>query len=308
MVGGGLVVLSALGLLLGEARFEAGGRFEASVGQAPTGISTLPSGQAVTTEQTLVLMTAIPTLNLHWFGDGRDFNAVSATRILWRPVPMLGSRPLFLENLDAVHSMHPNRRTTVEFRLRGSYGEQDYIFLSCQFVYQPTLLFAITSLMVDGAVSLAWRSSRRTTWTLIAGAVHRRSINAASADITSSSTGTSLPFLLPTETAVHVAPSWRFALSRRAVLQFSAPIADYDIQGAQVRTAGDTLANTYQLGHVNFASIQPQLDSLVELSRTHQLHAMAGLSYAINFRNANSTGNWIPLASLALVEWRSRLV
>jgi hypothetical protein len=302
MLASGPSILSALCLIQAEAHIDVGGRFETRVGQAPTGAADA-SGQP--TEQSQVVLAATPMLGLRWLEGADSLRADSATRILWRPVPLFGARPIFLESVNVVHVHRPSRRSQWQLNLAASYGEQDYTSLSQQFANQPALPEALTALILSATEDVLWRSSRRNTLTLRIGALHRRTVNAPT------TTGnTALAF--PTQTAATVAPSARYALSRRSTLEVSAPLSDFDIQGiAQTQASnsrvpslpGQTLPSQVPspLGNANYATVQPQLALTDSLSRRHQLHMVAGLTYAIGLRGTVIGGNTIsPLAQIEL--------
>ena len=310
MFASGPVILSALFLIQAEAQFEAGARIESRVGEAPTGtklVSSLdPSGQPVTTtvatEQAQILVVATPILSLRWLGGVDDVRANSATRMLWRPVPLIGSRPLFLETLEATHIRRPSKRSRWQLNVRGTYGEEDYTSLTQQFANQPTLPAATTVVMVNALADALWRSSRRTTLTVQLGAAHRRALDGQTGASGTSATSSTV-FVLPTQTSVTAAPGLRYALARRSSLEAYAIIADVDIQGISPGTA--------QAGRMNVLSLQPQVGILEELTRRHQLRLVAGFTYASALRRTDTglVGNppWHPITPLLQIDLNSLL-
>jgi hypothetical protein len=294
----GLSILSALVLVQAGAEFEPGARFESRAGEAPTGTQTLPTGQIVPAEQAQLMVVATPILGLHWLSEVNDLRANSATRILWRPEPLPDSRPLFLETIEATHIAHPSPRTRWQLSLRGSYGEEDYTSLSQQFANQPTLPTATTAVMVNGLADASWRSTRRTTLTLQLGGFHRRALDGQT--VASSTTGPGSAFVpLPTQTSATATPGMRFALTRRTSLEAFATIADADIQGIS--------PVTNEAGRTNVFSVQPQVGILQELSRSHQLHLLAGLTYAAAIRRLDASQTWHPVTPIFAVDLRSVL-
>ena len=306
MFAGGPTLLSALCLIQAEAHFDVGGRFETRVGQAPTGTVTT-SGQLA--EQSQLMVVATPELGLRWIEGVDNLRADSSTRILWRPIPLYDHRPLFLESVDLAHTHRPSKRSQWQLNLTGSYGEQDYTSLSQQFAAQPALPLSLTALIVNATVDASWRSSRRTTLSLRMGALHRRTVNAPTTSSVSASTGTvqagTTVFTLPTQTVVMVGPQAEFALSRQSRIELSAPLTDYDIQGLAQNQAASFLVSSPPPDHANYATIQPQLSLLDSLNRRHQLHIVAGLTYARSFHGA-AMGS--PITPLAQVELSSLLV
>jgi hypothetical protein len=310
MFASGPTLLSALCLIQAEADIDVVGRFETRVGQAPTGAVTT-SGQLA--EQSQVIIVATPVLGLRWLEGVDNLRANSATRILWRPVPLYNHRPLFLESLDVAHIHRSSKRSQWQWSLTGSYGEQDYTSLSQQFANQPALPNALTALIVSANGETLWRSSRRTTLSLQMGALYRRPVNAPTTTASDGSSTTSTTVLwFPTQTAVMVTPSALFGLSRRSSLELSAPLADYDIQGiAQTQTSTSripplpglppTAQAAFPLGHANYAAVEPQLSLLDSLTRRHRLHVVAGLTYAVSLRGAVTSRNAIsPIAQVEL--------
>ncbi len=301
MFAGGPLILSALSLIQAEARYEAGARIETQVGQAPTGTSAPSSGQTQIVEQAQVMVQATPILGLHWLDDVDDLRANSATRVLWRPVPLLRDRPLFLETIEASHSRQASKRTRWQLDLRGSYGEEDYTSLTQQFANQPTLPTAATVLLVNATAAAAWRGTRRTTLTMQLDAIHRRSFdNPATVSGTTGAASTVLP-QIPTQTAVTATPGLRYTLSRRTRLETFAVIADTDVQGNSQPAD--------QSGGMNVLSLQPEVGILEKLTRRHELHLLLGLTYASELRHsATSRGQpWHSITPVLQVDFNSVL-
>jgi hypothetical protein len=291
MFASGPAILSALFLIQAEAQFEAGARIESRVGETPTGTtqgtSTSPTtGQPVTgyvtAEQAQVMVAATPLLSLRWLGGVDDVRADSATRILWRPVPLIRSRPIFLETLGASLTRRPSRRSTWQFNILGSYGEQDYTSLQNALPNQPTLPLTTTMFMVDATAGASWRSTRRTTLALQFGAIHRRSFDAQSdANGSAGTIGR-----IPTQSTVSAVPGLDFALTRRSSLQAFATVSDTDVQNPSPLPG--------QPSDQNILLIQPQVGLREELARRHQLHLAVGLSYAVALRQTDTPLPWYP--------------
>jgi hypothetical protein len=91
----------------------------------------------------------------------------------------------------------------------------------------------------------------------------------------------------------------RFALTRRTSLETFATIADADIQGIAPATN--------QAGRTNVFSVQPQVGILQELSRRHQLHLLAGFTYAAALRRLDASQTWNPVTPIFAVDLRSVL-
>ena len=285
MLASGPAILSALFLIQAEAQFEAGARIETRVGQAP---SLTSSNQVVPPEQFQVMVVATPILSLRWI-DGLDaLHANSATRILWRPVPLLDSRPLFLESLGITHARRPSRRSQLQLNIQASYGEQDYTSLQQQLLNQPSLPLAMTMLMVNATAGASWRSSRRTTLTLQLGALHSRSF-----DTQTISSGTAGTYALPTQTTITATPALTYALARRSNLRAIVSIIDTDSQGTSLAPG--------QTGELNVLSIQPQVGIGQELTSQHRLHLTAGFAYTVALRQAADTNlPWYPVPLLQI--------
>jgi hypothetical protein len=304
MFASGPAILSALCLIQAEAHIDVGGRFETRVGQAPTGAPTVLNPSQLT-EQSQVMIVATPVLGLRWLEGVDNLRADSATRILWRPVPLLDQRPLFLESVEVVHIHRPSKRSEWQLNFSGAYGEQDYTSLSQQFANQPALPNALTSLILTATETALWRSSRRTNLSLQFGALHRRTVHAPTTTDTSTTTGY-VALALPTQTAATVTPLAHFVLSRRSIVEVSAPLADYDIQGITQLPATSTSPTPSAQGHVNYATVQPQMALFESLTRRDELHLVAGFTYANNLRSTITRGK--PISPLALVELNSLLV
>lgn len=295
MLASGPALLSALLALQGATELEAGARIEARAGEVPAA-----AGTTGTAEQTQVMLAATPILGLRWSGDESEARASSATRIFWRPVPLLESRPLFLETLDTSFLARPNRRSRFQLDLRGSYGEEDYTLLSQQFVGQPTLPPTLTLLTLNAAGDGSWRESRRTTLTLLLAGTHRQTPD--SQVVTVAGATASMP-ALPTQTLIAATPGVRYALDRRSSLEALLGLGETDIQGFQTTNSPSA--------RMNVLTIQPQLGLVQELSRSQQVRAFAGLTYAAVLINPDKQRNWLPLTPLCRVElgsllWRTR--
>jgi hypothetical protein len=267
-------------LIQASAEVETEARVDTRVGEVPYG-----------DQQFQVMAVATPKLGFHWFDGPDDLKANVASRILWRPVPLLNTRPLFLETLTVAYTASPTSRSQWHLNLRASYGEQDYTSLSQQFSSQPTLPLSTTMFMVDGTSETSWRSSRRTTLTFRLGGSHRRTLDVQSLE--NQSSGVAF-YTMPTQTTVSAGPALRFALSRLSSVEASVPISDYDIQ----QRGGTSMPN----GPINLVAIQPQLSVLEQLNRRHKLHVTAGLTYADVVRGSTATlGNhFTPIGQVGL--------
>jgi hypothetical protein len=254
MVASGPMALTALCLFQAGAQMEAAARVETRVGEI--------SGS------TSVMALATPSLRVDWFSGADSLAADLSTRILWRPVPLPRTRPLFLETFGLIHNARPTLRSQWHFDIHASYGEQDYTSLSQQFATQPTLPLAATMFMISGAADALWRASRLTTLGIHMGATHRRSIDDQGSGDPSVGVST-----LPTQTMISGGPEMRVALSRRSTLEISVPVSIYDIQ----ENTGDALAPK---GSTNVFSLQPQIHLIEMLNRNHRLRLAAGLTYA----------------------------
>jgi hypothetical protein len=292
------LVTYALLLIQAETQFDVGGRFETRVGQAPTAVAQNPDGVAIPAEQSQVLVIATPVLSLHYLSDVDNLRATSFTRTLWRPQPLLHSRPLFLETLELSETGRPGPRSHWYLNLRGSYGEEDYTALSQQFASQPTLPTALTVLLVDLNGESVWRATRRTDLVMQVLGVYRRTVETQS--VLSSSGGTSAPGLVfPPQATVSLAPGLRYALSRRTALEASVAVMDTDI--------GGTAQGTTETGRLNVLSVQPQIGIRQWLNHNHQLHLAAGAAYAVALRRSDQSRSWPPLLPVAQVDLTSYL-
>jgi hypothetical protein len=278
MFASGPAILSALFLIQAETQFEAGGRIEGRVGQAPSVIPTNTASTNILGDRGQVIVAATPTLSLRVLDEVDDLRANSATRILWRPIPLYSARPLFLETLDATHTKRVSRRSRFQLTLRGSYGEEDYTSLQQLLPTQPALPAAATVFSIQGAVNGSWRASRRTTLTLQMGLVHRQTIDGQTSG--SGVTGTGPIVAIPTQTSVTAVPGLTYALTRRSNLEVSAPIIDTDVQAI---SSGPT-----QINALNVLMVQPQMTIREELTRRHQLRLTVGFTYAEDLRRNTS--------------------
>jgi hypothetical protein len=300
MLASGPAVLSALLALQGATELEAGARIEARAGEVPAMAG--PTGAA---EQAQVMLVATPILGLRWSGDASEARASSATRIFWLPVPLLERRPLFLETLATSFLARPNRRSRFRLDLRGSYGEEDYTLLAQQFVGQPTLppVKTLTLLTLNAAGDGSWRESRRTTLTVLLAAIHRRTPDHQVVNNAGATSATATAPALPTQTLITVTPGGRYALDRRSSLEVLLGLGETDIQGFQTTNSPSA--------RMNVLMIQPQLGLVRDLSRSQQVRAFAGLTYAAVLINPDKQRNWLPLTPLCRVElgsllWRTR--
>jgi|GEM_PF-6539671 len=296
----GPAVLSALLVLQGPTGLEAGARIDTRVGEVPTVVTgsdaTTPAALA---EQKQVLISATPLLGARWSGENTELGARAATRILWRPVPLLSSRPLILETLETTLSERASPRGKFQLALRGSYGEEDYTSLAQQFLNQPSLPLARTLLTVSSAGAGSWRESRLTTLTFQVEAMYRRSSDTqAIADLAAPGTTISVP-ALPTQTLVTTTSGLRRALSRRLRVEALLGLAETDIRGVQTASSSNA--------RVNLLTVQPQVGVIADVSRNQQLQASAGLSYTSALVNPDPSQNWLPWAPLVRAELTSLL-
>jgi hypothetical protein len=299
MLASGSALLSALFLVAGTVELETGARLETRAGQAPTGIQLTADGTQVSAEETQLVLVATPILALRWMGDNNTLRADSATRFLWRPLPRMASRPLVLESIEAAHVARPSQRSRWQLDLRGSYGEEDYTSLAQQFANQPTLPVARIMLSASATGDGSWRASRRTTLTMQASAIHRRPFDTQPLATGVGATTFAAP-ALPTQTLVTFAPGVRHALTRRLSLEATAGIADVDIQGLLI-------ANS-QPERLNVFTVQPQVGAVQELSRSHRLRAVAGMTYAAVLVNPDKSRAWLPVTPLFRAELASVLL
>ena len=286
-------VFSALLALQGTTELGAGARVETRAGSTPAGSSVTDTGQTVLLQQRQVLVSATPLLNLRWSGQRSEVRANSATRILWRPVPLYDRRPLFLETLDTSFLTRPDRRTRLQLDLLGSCGELDYTSLAQQFVNQPALPLASTLLTVNLTGDGSWRATRRTTLSLALGAVHRRALDSQ----VSGSDGSG--YVLPTQTFVTLTPGLRHAVDRRTSIEGRLELAESDLRRLQFGTTTD--------GHANILTVQPQVGLLRALSRKHQIRASAGLNYAAVLVNPDEQRDWLAVTPILRTELNSLL-
>ncbi len=275
MFAGGPIVLSALCLIQAESQFEAGGRMETRVGQAPSIVPANTASTNILGDRGQVLIIATPMLSLHLLDEVDDLRASSATRILWRPIPLYSSRPLFLETLGATHTKRVGRRSLFQATLSGSYGEEDYTSLQQLLPTQPALPVTTTALSVQGSANASWRASRRTTLLLQTGLVHRRTIDGQAGGL-----------VIPTQTSLTAVPGLTFALARRSSLEVSAPVSDTDVQGFSIGTT--------RMNALNVLMLQPQVGIRDQLTRRHRLHLAAGFAYATALRQTNTGPSWYP--------------
>jgi hypothetical protein len=298
MILGGPMVLPALLIFASTAQVGVGGRFETRVGQAPTGLALDPNGVAIPAEQGQVLLIATPILSLQYLSDLDDLRAMSSTRILWRPEPLPHDRPLVLQSVDLTEAGILGKRSRWRLSLRGTYGEEDYTSLSQQFASQPTLPRALTVLMAEGNGEVAWRAARRTDLLLQFLALHRRSLDDQTAPGTSGG-NTAVGFALPPQTTASVTPGIRHRLTRDTTVEALATVMDTDV--------GRTTQGALQLGELNVLSLQPLLGLRQRLGRNHQLHAAAGLAYAISLRRPDQAPSFPPVLPLAQIDLTSVL-
>jgi hypothetical protein len=294
----GIAVFAALLATQGGTEFEAGARVETRAGQAPTGLRVSDTGLTVLAEQDQLLLAVSPTVGLRWTSPKSEARAISDTRVLWRPEPYWGQRPLVLESVDLSHLTRPDERSRLRLGLRASYGEEDYISLLQQFTNQPTLPPPHTMFTLNASGDASWKSSRRTSALLQLAATHRRALDKQD----TGDTVTGLPNL-PTQSTLVVTPGLRHTLDRRSSLEFLLAVTDNDIQDLPINAGANA--------RVNILSFQPELGLVRELNRRHQLRASVGMTYAVVLANPQPTRNWHPVAPLGRVElgswlWRAR--
>jgi hypothetical protein len=269
MLASGAALLTALALIQADAQFAAGARFETRAGEAPS--FTSAQGQGT---QFQVIASAIPTLSVRMLDEVSDLTASSATRIFWRPEPLLNQRPLFLETLDLNHLLRPSNRSSWHLNLRTSYGEEDYTALAAQMPTQPTLPKQLTLFSANGSATGTWRASRRETLFFQLDATYRRPTNSQA------TTGNSSGILFPTETIASAAPGARYQLSRRTLVELLAAVADTDMSGIPLNTATPIPTIVPTTGHLNILTVQPQVSMTEALTRYHRLRVTVGLTYA----------------------------
>lgn len=298
MAGGAAAVLSALLAWAGTTELEAGANVDVRAGQSPVVVTTT-AGDSAGTERSQVRVSATPLLGLRWKGERSDLRALSATRVLWRPVPYADQRPLFLETLELAHSARPTPRSRWQLDLRSTYGEEDYTSLLRQFgAKQPQLPPALSMFTVNALGDGSWRASRRTTLFLFASGTYRQSLD----DLPSTSSDTPGTPALPTQSLVVLAPAARYALDRRTSLEVRAGIGDIDIEGIR----RDNSASE----RVNILTLQPQVGLIRDLARAQQLRLFAGLTYAVVLSSSDDSRDWHTLTplfrgDLSSLLWRS---
>ena len=303
MLAHGPAILSALLLGQGGTEFEAGARVDTRVGEAPTGMKIdSATGQALPTDQFQLMLSATPLLGLHWSDEKGEVHALSATRILWRPSPLFGTRPIFLETLETTLIERPSRRGNFQLNLRGSFGEEDYTSLTQLLPNQPQLPTALTLLTLNATGQGSWRASRRTTLTWLAGALHRRTQDTQTVTVQDVATGLNTTITgpaLPTQTLVTATPGLRYTLDRRTSLEGRLTLGEADFQGIQLGTSSDA--------RVNVLTVQPQIGVVDDLSRSHRLRAFAGLTYAAVLIKPNTGREWLPWTPLLRADLDSLL-
>lgn len=278
MLASGPALLTALALLQADAEFSAGARFESRAGEAP---SFATGGQA---EDFQIIVAAVPSFSVRLLDEVNDLNASSATRIFWRPKPFLDRRPLFMEALEVSHVVRPSKRSTWQYNLRGTYGEEDYTALAQQLANQATLPRQITMLSLSASTSASWRSSRRTTLLFQLTGGHRRSM-----DSSVETTG-GLIISFPSQTFASAAPGMRYQLARRTSVEILAALADTDVRDiATIRAAGEnsTTPPASSLAAFNVLTVQPQAAVTHDLTRYHRMRITAGLTYANALKELN---------------------
>jgi hypothetical protein len=191
-----------------------------------------------------------------------------------------------------------SKRSRWQLGLRGTYGEEDYTSLSQQFVSQPALPNALTVLLIEGNGEVAWRATRRTDLALQFLALHRRTLDTQTA--LSPSDGTTAPGLaLPTQTTASISPGVRHRLTRHGTVEALATIMDTNVGNAPQGASG--------VGPLNLLSFQPQVGLRQQIGRRHQLHAAAGLNYAIALRRPDQSQSFPPILPLLQVDLTSIL-
>jgi hypothetical protein len=303
MLASGAALLTALALLQADAQFAAGARFESRAGEAPSFMS------ATQATQFQVIVSAIPTLSVRMLDEDSDLTASSATRIFWRPQPLLERRPLFLETLDVSHLVRPSKRSSWQLNLRTSYGEEDYTVLAQQLPTQPTLPSQLTLFSATGGATGTWKTSRRGTLLFQLTAVHRRPMDSQA------TTSNSATFPFPTQTIASAAPGVRYQLTRRTLIEILAAVADTDMSGislpkpanGQTAETGFTTPPTNgSTGHLNILTVQPQVSMSEALTRYQRLRLTVGLTYARALRQT-STADLKPVYPLFQLDLDSLL-
>jgi hypothetical protein len=316
MVSGGLAVIATLVALQSPTELEAGATLDLRGGQAPTGLAT---GSGTAAEQSQLMASATPLVGLRWSGVGEELRLRSATRVLWRPVPLLHTRPLVLETFDATHVARPSLRSRWQTTLRSTYGEEDYTSLVQQFANQPALPVSRTLFTVNATGDGTWLASRLTTLALGINGLYRRALDDQTIGTAS---GPSTVPAMPTQLGVSVTPAVRHRLDRRTRIDVLATVGDADIRDIVVfaipaggTTTGATGTTTGATGrpdvHVNLLTLQPQLGLVRDLNRGQQLRTYAGVTYAAVLINPDKTRDWLPLTPLVRLEldtslWRTR--
>jgi hypothetical protein len=305
MLASGAALLTALALIQADAQFAAGARFESRAGEAPSFTST----SATQGSQFQVIVSAIPMLSVRMLDENSDLTASSATRIFWRPQPLLERRPLFLETLDVSHLMRPSKRSSWQLNLRTSYGEEDYTVLAQQQPTQPTLPRQLTLFSATGSATGTWRTSRRGALFFQMNAVHRRPLDSQA------TTGNGAAILFPTETIASAAPGGRYQLTRRTLVELLAAVADTDMSGISLpnppngptpETGIPTPTNS-RTGHLNILTVQPQVSISEALTRYQRLRLTVGLTYAHVLRQISTDLEMKPVYPLFQVDLDSLL-
>jgi len=284
MLAGGAALLTALGLIQADAQFAAGARLETRAGEAPS----FTTAQGT---QFQVIASAIPMLSVRRLDEVSDLTVSEATRIFWRPEPLLDQRPLFLETLDLNHLLRPSKRSSWHLTLRTSYGEEDYTALAQQLPTQPTLPQRLTLFSANGSATGTWRASRRGTLFFQLDGLHRRPLDSQ----TTTGNGAEI---LPTETFASASPGARYQLSRRTLVEILAAVADTDVSGisspspanGQTLDTGFSTPNsspTGPTGHLNVFTVQPQVSISEALTRYQRLRVTVGLTYARALRQTS---------------------
>jgi len=289
MFASGSAIVSALFLLQAEAQFEAGARLETRAGESPTGTRSDAQGNLSTTGQAQVVVTAVPLIGVRWLDANDDLRVNSATRILWRPVPLFGDRPIFLESIEASHIRRTSKRSQWRLSLMGSYGEQDYTSLQKELPGQPALPLSATMLTLNATALTSWRSSRRLELTMQLGGTYRRSFNDQTTGIgTTSGYGG-----MPTQATVITTPGLSYRLNQRSKFEAAATVADTD---SQLPATG-----TVATGHLNVLMIQPRIGIREQLTRKHELHLAVGVSQIVALRKpADLDLPWYPAPILQI--------
>ena len=276
MLASGAALLTALALIQADAQFAAGARFESRAGEAPSFTSASQGSQFQ------VIVSAIPMLSVRMLDENSDLTASSATRIFWRPQPLLDRRPLFLETLDVTHLLRPSTRSSWQLNLRTSYGEEDYTVLAQQLPTQPTLPGQLTLFSAVGSATGTWKTSRRGALFFQLNATYRRPMDSQATTDNAATT------LFPTETIVSAAPGVRYQLTRRTLVELLAAVADTDMSGISLPNPpnGPTPETGFPsppnstTGHLNILTVQPQVSISEALTRYQRLRLTVGLTYA----------------------------